>query len=115
MLDQRCCCFFVLQPLHQALLVEGQEYQAGDAAAEALDGQEEPVGLETMLAQASVCEGRARSAKCMSWKMLHGCMAACMWPAKVLWQGCYDGHVAASVYSAVHKGPAAAWMMTLAI
>lgn len=50
---------FLLQPLHQSLLVEGQDDEAGEAAAEALDGQEEPVGLETMLAQASVGQGRA--------------------------------------------------------
>jgi hypothetical protein len=42
-----------LQPLHQSLLVEGQEDDAGEAAAEALDGDEEPVGLEALLAQAS--------------------------------------------------------------
>lgn len=37
--------------------MEGQDDDAGDAAAEGLDGDEEPVGLETLLAQASREEG----------------------------------------------------------
>lgn len=62
-LTAQLCCLPVLlrQPLHQSLLVEGQEDGAGEAAAEALDGDDEPVGLEAMLAQASGDTGHGAS------------------------------------------------------
>lgn len=41
-----------LQPLHQSLLVEGQEDEADDAAnGSGADGEEEPVELEALLSQ----------------------------------------------------------------
>ena len=62
-----CCCAAAalpcVQPLHQSLLVEGQEDEAEEAAAESLGADDELVGLEPLLAQASRW--------CASW---HSCM-----------------------------------------
>jgi hypothetical protein len=42
-----------LQPMHQSILIEGQGDDEVDQGDEGLDADEEPVGLETLLAQAS--------------------------------------------------------------
>jgi hypothetical protein len=48
-----CAGFAALQPLHQAILIEGQGDDEVDQDNEGLDADEEPVGLEPLLAQAS--------------------------------------------------------------
>lgn len=57
----------VLQPLHQSLLVEGhEEDEAEEAADDILGGDDEQVGLEPLLAQASE--------------------AGCHWMVQALWR-----------------------------
>lgn len=54
-LHQRDCpAPAALQPLHQSILIEGQGDDEVDQGDDGLDADEEPVGLEPLLAQASV-------------------------------------------------------------